>query len=128
MTRPNHTVLKHRYPSLYKRVIPEFSTALVKTYLVDGDLVRRLFKRDFIEGGHDRVYSWIPSREVWIENKFRSQPIMTARIALHELYERQLMKRMSYSRAHPRASVSEAHYTHGGEKLEKRIREVLERQ
>ncbi len=78
----------------------------VSIWLVDGDLVRKSFYKDFIEGGHGYVYPWIPKNEVWIDDRL---PVTKWKsVIAHELYERQLMKKgMGYSQAHKYANAFE---------------------
>lgn len=62
----------------------------VSVWIVDGRLVRSVFDIDFTEGGHDKVYEYVPSREVWIDNDLdgRESPF----VLFHELHERNLME------------------------------------
>jgi len=78
----------------------------VKVWLVRGDLVRSLFYTDFTQGGHDKVYKFVPKGEVWIDDDlFKKERIF---VVIHELYERYWMaKGMSYDKAHGRASKIE---------------------
>lgn len=75
----------------------------VKVWLVRGDLVRSLFYTDFTQGGHDKVYKFVPKGEVWIDDDlFKKERVF---VIIHELYERFLMaKGMSYNNAHEKAS------------------------
>lgn len=76
----------------------------VKVWLVDGRLVRSAFRVEFTEGGHDMVYVFVPEKEVWVDNDLVSEE--RPYVILHELYERQLMEKdkLTYSRAHRKAS------------------------
>lgn len=68
-------------------------------WLVDGKLVRNHFRIEFVAGGHDLVYDFVPSNEVWIEDDVLKSE--RPYIILHELYEREKMsKGMTYNRAH----------------------------
>ena len=83
---------------LLKKIAPDLSV-----WLVNGRLVRSLFKVDFTEGGHDLVYRFIPKREIWLDNDVLAME--RSCIILHELYERRLMSQgLSYFQAHRRAS------------------------
>lgn len=75
----------------------------VRVYLVDGEIVRDIYKTDYIEGGHGYVYEWIPKDEIWIDSKMRPDEIPI--ILLHEFVERTLMKsrHVPYARAHDAA-------------------------
>ena len=75
-------------------------------WLVDGKVVRDSLYVDFTEGGHDLVYHWIPSREIWIDNDV--QPTERRLVILHELFERRLMsKGWTYTKAHQQALARE---------------------
>jgi hypothetical protein len=78
----------------------------VEVWVVDGELVRDLFFIDFTEGGHDRVYDFVPRGEVWIDDDV--VPGERRFILLHELHERSLMGRgLRYAEAHRRSSTLE---------------------
>lgn len=80
-------------------------------WVIDGNLVRSLYYIDFTEGGHDRVYSFVPKNEVWIDNDL--VPDERPYVLLHELHERVDMGRgLSYNAAHKRASKIEWHCRH----------------
>jgi hypothetical protein len=61
----------------------------LKIYIVRGDLVRSLFNVDFTQGGHDKVYNFIPKNEVWIDDDLYKKEIPY--VLVHELHERYLM-------------------------------------
>jgi len=78
----------------------------VSVWLVDGKLVRSIFDVEFTEGGHDLVYDFIPKNEIWIDNDVEEKERKL--IILHEVYERELMKKgMPYLQAHKKASKIE---------------------
>jgi len=78
----------------------------VKVWLVDGDLVRQKYYNDFIEGGHDKVYKWMPSKEIWIDDKLPAKN--REAVILHEDHERHLMSHgMTYDKAHRSSSIVE---------------------
>jgi hypothetical protein len=79
----------------------------VAVWLVDGELIRDVFKVDFAQGGNGMVYSFTPANEVWIEDQ--TDPGERDLILLHELTERREMKqeRLNYDRAHEAASKIE---------------------
>jgi hypothetical protein len=65
-----------------------------------------LFFIDFTEGGHDKVYGFIPEGEIWIEEDLN--PKERDFVFLHELHERNLMsKGMDYDSAHKSSSKIE---------------------
>lgn len=72
-------------------------------WLVDGEKIRDSVDIDFVEGGHDLVYDFIPENEIWIDKEV---PASERRVILaHEADERKLMSGgMSYEEAHKRAS------------------------
>jgi hypothetical protein len=76
----------------------------VALYLVEGDWVKERFLMDFVEGGHDKVYDFIPSKEVWVDHSM--EPANWPFIAFHELVERHLMEHdgLDYDAAHNRAN------------------------
>ena len=43
----------------------------LRVWIVRGELVRDLFFIDFTEGGHDRVYKFVPPGEVWLDDDLR---------------------------------------------------------
>ncbi len=71
----------------------------VRICLVNGESVRDIYEVNFTEGGHDKVYSWVPDKTIYIDDvlpeKEREYTI------LHEVGERNLMvKGLDYNRAH----------------------------
>jgi hypothetical protein len=70
----------------------------VRVWLVDGCLVRSMLFQDFTQGGHGRVYPFIPHDEIWIDDDVA--PDERKLILLHELFERRLMgEGRAYNRA-----------------------------
>jgi hypothetical protein len=95
---------------VHKTLLTEYSDG-VKVWVVDGELVRDVFDIDFTEGGHDKVYRFIPANEVWVDDDV--MPGERKFIVLHELHERALMARgWPYAKAHPDSSRVEFHYRH----------------
>jgi hypothetical protein len=77
--------------------------------MVDGRLVRSVFDLDFTMGGHDHVYEFVPTDEVWIDNDVSDAE--RAYVLIHELYERNRMKDgWDYTKAHKAASKIEMRY------------------
>ncbi len=88
----------------------------VSVWIVDGRLVRSVFDVDFTEGGHDYVYEFVPTNEVWIDNDLAE--IERPYVLLHELHERNLMaKGWDYNRAHEESSRIELHARHNPPEL-----------
>ena len=106
-----------------KRFAPHHSDTL-GIWIVDGKLVRDFLFLDYDAGGHDRVYPWMPPREIWIEEAIseRERPF----ILLHELHERFLMgEGKRYPEAHHGATIVEDRFRDHPEGLDERIREEL---
>jgi hypothetical protein len=71
--------------------------------------VRSNYSLDFTQGGHDRVYSFIPQHEIWIDDDLSAKE--RSAVILHEINENNLMsKGMSYLPAHKRSSLKELKY------------------
>ena len=101
--RPSsHTLPRDIYIRLYRTLFDG-----TKVWLVNGEEVRNHTKTDFIEGGHDYVYDFIPDGEVWLEDGLNAEELPY--ILYHELVERKLMKeqKMDYDSAHDIASDRE---------------------
>ena len=80
----------------------------VSVWIVDGRLVRSVFDIDFTAGGHDYVYEFVPSNEVWIDDDI--QEAERGCVLLHELHERNRMATgWPYSKAHAESSHIEYH-------------------
>jgi hypothetical protein len=85
-------------------------------WIINGRLVRSAFDIDFTEGGHDYVYEFVPSNEVWIDDAI--EEIERPYVLLHELHERNLMaKGMAYFKAHDDSSRIEYHCRHHTDEL-----------
>lgn len=107
-----------------KRIIKKLSGE-IKIWLVDGNLVRSFFLLDYCEGGHDKVYPFIPKNEIWVEEAI--SPKERKFIILHELHERHLMSQgKSYKNAHIGATEVEDYYRENPkEDLRARIKEEM---
>ena len=76
-----------------------------EVWLVKGKDVRAQHI-EFVEGGHDYVYDWVPKGQVYIDDAL--SPAEYNAVIIHELYERELMKKgVPYSKAHKRANLVE---------------------
>jgi hypothetical protein len=97
------TVGKRLNPkSVHERLWKKLKAGL-RVWVVDGRLVRSAFDLDFIAGGHDLVYNYVPAQEVWIDNDTLEAERLY--IVLHELHERNLMEQgWTYERAHASAN------------------------
>ena len=115
---------------IYKKLLKKYSDKL-KIWIVDGNLVRDLFYIDFTEGGHDKVYNFIPKNEIWLDDDVSFKEMNF--ILLHEIYERNLMcKGWKYDpeskkkkSAHKAASVIEYYCRHHPKLLDKTIKTEL---
>lgn len=97
--------IKKNAKLVHKTLLKKYSKKL-KIWIIDGRTVRDLFFVDFTEGGHDKVYSFVPKGEVWIDNDLSLKEIKY--VVLHELHERNLMaKGMDYDSAHEASSAIE---------------------
>ena len=88
--------------NIYKKRAEERNGGAI--WIVDGASVRREFYTDFVMGGHDGRYRFIPSHEVWIDNALSLEEFEYT--IEHELLERKLMVEdgLNYNDAHDRAS------------------------
>jgi hypothetical protein len=92
--------------TVHKSLIKRYSNKKIKIWIVNGELVRDLFFLDFTEGGHDKVYSFVPANEVWLDDDL--SPEERRFVLLHELHERNLMANgMNYDSAHRSSSEIE---------------------
>lgn len=125
--RDNHHELIKR---IHRDLLQEYSTPDVQIWLVDGQLVRDFFLNEYSEGGHDRVYPFIPEGEIWIEQVLSENERRF--IILHELHERFLMGskggKKTYPNGHHGATIVESHYRNHPAGLAARIKEELEKQ
>lgn len=113
---------KNIIKKIYKRVI--FKNKKIKIWLVNGEIVRDLFFIDFTEGGHDKVYNFIPEKEVWIDDDLSIKERKF--VILHELHERNLMSGgWDYNTAHYNSSSIEFDTRHNVKKLNDRIKKEL---
>jgi hypothetical protein len=88
----------------------------ISIWIVNGRLVRSVFDIDFAYGGHDHVYEYIPSNEVWIDDDLQDKE--RGYILLHELHERNRMAvGWPYSKAHTESNRLEYHCRHHPDEL-----------
>lgn len=107
--------------TVYKNLIEEYKNKKIKIWVIKGELVRDLFFLDFTEGGHDKVYSFIPENEVWIDDDLDLSERKF--VILHELHERNLMsKGKDYDSAHKSSSKIEYYCRKHPKKLDRFIR------
>lgn len=114
--KKNRKIPKKIYIKLIHIKIKNFKLPNIKVWLVDGEIVRDLFFIEFTEGGHDKVYKFIPDGEVWLDNDLF--PKERKFVLLHELHERNLMSNgLNYERAHAKSSHLEFFCRHHPKKL-----------
>jgi len=72
----------------------------IEVWLVDGNIVRSLYKTDYTEGGHGYVYRWVPKDQVWVEKDLDRWELPF--IVSHEYLELRLMRdqKIDYDKAH----------------------------
>lgn len=71
-------------------------------WIVSGELIRSSLYIDFTAGGHDKVYDFVPNREMWLDDDLSAKEMIY--VSIHELHERFLMvKGRSYVQAHTSA-------------------------
>jgi len=71
-----------------------------KIWIVDGALIRKTIFNEFIYGGNDERYPFVPYNEIWVDNSISCEEFETT--VAHEINERNLMAkfRMAYFDAH----------------------------
>jgi len=75
-------------------------------WIVDGAKVRRELYTDFIFGGNDQRYKFIPFGEIWIDNAISVEELEFTLI--HEIFEREKMiEGLTYAKAHELATQEE---------------------
>jgi hypothetical protein len=74
--------------------------------MVDGKVIRQYIDPEFVFGGHDLVYPYVPKGEIWLD--VNMDPAEVPYVLLHEKVERDLMaQNKSYDMAHDFAVSSE---------------------
>jgi hypothetical protein len=88
----------------------------ISVWIVNGRLVRSAYDIDFTEGGHDHVYEFVPTGEIWIDDAIEENE--RGFVLLHELHERNRMEKgMPYSQAHAESSRLEFRCRHHPDEL-----------
>jgi len=117
---------KEEIKKIHQTLIKCYSQGEVKVWIVNGELVRGLYFVDFTQGGHDKVYKFVPENEVWIDDNLSQKERKF--ILLHELHERNLMKKgMKYAMAHRSSSAIEYYARHHRRKIDKLIQKELQK-
>lgn len=111
---------------IHKKLLKRYSTDRIQVWIVDGEMVRDLFFIDYTEGGHDKVYKFVPPNEVWLDDDL--QPKEIKYVLLHEVHERRLMAQgWLYPKAHRSASHLEYYCRHHPAELDKKLREEIDK-
>lgn len=111
---------------IHKKFLRKYSNKSVKVWIVDGKIVRSFLLLDFTEGGHGKVYPFIPENEVWIDNDLRLKEVKET--LLHELHERRLMSEgMEYEPAHIKANELEHYCRTHSEEMDAKLKEEIEK-
>jgi len=109
---------------IHKKIIRKYSTKDFKIWVINGRKVRDFFFIDFTEGGHDKVYKFIPRDEIWIDDDVEPREIRF--VLIHELHERNLMSRgLKYSQAHRKSSQLEYQCRHNHSLIDKTIKKEI---
>lgn len=88
----------------------------LSVWIVNGRFVRSVFDIDFTAGGHDHVYEFVPTGEVWIDDDIAEKE--RGFVLLHELHERNRMAgAVPYSQAHAESSRIEFRCRHHPDEL-----------
>lgn len=121
------TKIKHDKEKILEKVHVKFLKSYsngVKVWIVNGELVRNLFFLDFTEGGHDKVYPFIPEKEVWLDDDLSKSERKF--VLLHEMHERGLMsKGVDYDSAHIAASKVEFFCRKNPKEIDKELRKEI---
>ena len=88
----------------------------ISVWIVNGRMIRSVFDIDFTAGGHDKVYEFVPEKEVWIDDAIIEKE--RGYVLVHELHERNRMAEgLPYSKAHDESSHIEYHCRHHPDEL-----------
>lgn len=116
---------EHLFDKVRKRQLKAYSKE-IQVWVVIGRLVRDFFFINFTEGGHDLVYSFIPKKEIWIDDDISQKERKF--VLLHELHERNLMaKGMNYEEAHNDSSKVEFSCRNNPKTIDKLIKKELKK-
>lgn len=108
---------------VHKELLKSYGGSL-RIWVADGEVVRDVYFIDYTEGGHDKVYTFIPDREVWLDDDLELKERKF--VLIHEVHERFLMSRgMKYVQAHRSASHIEYYCRHHPTELEGKLAEEL---
>jgi hypothetical protein len=117
---------KEEIKKIHRQLLKCYSNGEINIWIVDGELVRGLYFVDFTQGGHDKVYKFIPENEVWIDDNISQKERKF--IILHEIHERNLMKKgMKYDPAHQASSAIENYARHHRREIDELLRKELQK-
>lgn len=108
---------------IHRKLLAKYRNG-IRVWLVRGELVRDLYFVDYTEGGHDKVYRFVPPKEVWIDDDLSLAERRF--VLLHEVHERRLMAEgWPYFKAHRSANELEYRCRHKPALLTQKLREEL---
>lgn len=108
---------------VHKKLLKKYSRNL-NVWIINGEIVRDRFFIDFTEGGHDKVYHFVPNKEIWLDDDLSHKEMKF--VLLHEAHERNLMsKGYPYDKAHRSSSRIEYFARHHPFKLRKLLKQEL---
>ena len=111
---------------IHKRLLKKYSMKTLNVWIIDGELVRGLYFIDFTQGGHDKVYNFIPENEIWIDDDVSQNEMKF--VLLHEIHERNLMKKgMKYDPAHQSSNAIEFYARRHRRKIDNLLRKELQK-
>jgi len=88
-----------------------------KIWIVDGAVIRKNIFNEFVYGGNNQRYPFVPEKEIWIDNSISAEEFETT--LAHELNERNLMAKlgMTYYDAHDSSLAIEVVMRTGWQKI-----------
>jgi hypothetical protein len=88
-----------------------------RIWIIDGDIVRQKIYKEFLYGGNEQRYLFIPKGEIWIDNDISSEEFDLT--VAHELNERHLMAKFgwTYQAAHDSSLSLELTIRHKNEEI-----------
>jgi hypothetical protein len=110
---------------IHKKLLKKYTRGKLSVWIVDGELVRGLYFIDFTQGGHDKVYKFIPKNEIWIDDDVSQKEMKF--VLLHEMHERNLMEKgMKYDLAHQFSNAIEFYTRRHRRKIGEFLRKELQ--
>jgi hypothetical protein len=86
-------------------------------WIIDGNIVRQMLYKEFLYGGNEQRYLFVPKGEIWIDNDISSEEFDLT--VAHELNERHLMAKFgwTYQAAHDSSLSLELTIRHKNEEI-----------